>query len=627
MSQKNKKLLKGVTLLVALLLLVLSLAACTGGKGGGEDSTADSGNTPTDSGNTPTEAQVTLFDGSKYSGNVVYPDLIDEELADARRMLTGAMRKAFGASPTTQSESVSAPDGEKFEILLGRTNRPESDLPEDVWLNDAWYFIGVVNNKLVINGANGYMIEQAVRLFIEKHLEGVTDKKLTVDSSINTLYRVGDFCHENWKLYTLPYYKGGESLRMAPVAYNAGSLLTAASDAVNSKQAVVSRTSPEEFEAYIKRLVDFGFEKCSENTIESNRYVTLRKDNEQVYAYYTAGKKSVNIILEPVGVSPEEFSYTVNAEKNNGAQFYLYGLEMHQGATELDEATAYPNNGMLLVIKLADNGIILMDGGNASQISGENGARLDGFLHDITGTPDGEKVRIACWFLTHGHADHYGGFIEFINAYSEKYTLERICANLPDYNDILSSSASALRSLGGTVRTLYPDCKEIKLHTGQSIQLADVTLQTLYTHEDSVNLSTGKAVLDDVNDSSTVLRVSAGEMSMIVTGDMNMRAQEMIMNAFSKETLSASILQVSHHGFNNVSSLYDAVKAPIAIIPQSEGYMHYDKPDASAANVNRSKKLILASLGKYADIYYSGSFSNTVGFAVRDGEVVVIYGS
>jgi len=622
MSRNNKKFLKSVSLLVALLLLVLSLAACTGGKDGGEDSADSSGSTPTD-----TAAQVTLFDGSKYCGNVVYPDLIDEELADARRVLTGAMRKAFGASAATQSESVSDPDGEKFEILLGKTNRPESAIPQGVLANDGWYFIGVVNNKLVINGANGYMIEQAVRLFIEKHLEGITDKKLTVDSGINTLYRVEDFCHEAWKLYTLPYYKGGDSLRTAPIAYNAGSLLTAASDAVNSKQAVVSRTSPEEFEAYVQRLVDFGFEKRSENTIESNRYVTLQKDNEQVYAYYTADRRSVNVILEPVGVSPEEFSYTVNAEQNNGAQFYMYGLEMHQGDAEVDGAAAYPNNGMLLVIKLADNGIILVDGGNASQISGENGARLDGFLRDITGTPEGEKVRIACWFLTHGHSDHYGGFAEFINNYSSKYTLERICANLPDYDDVLPSSASALKSIGGTVRSLYPDCKEIKLHTGQSVQLADVMLQVLYTHEDSVNLSTGKAVLEDVNDSSTVLRVSAGEMSMIVTGDMNMRAQEMIMNAFSEKTLSASILQVSHHGFNNVSSLYNAVKAPIAIIPQSEGYMSYNKPDASAAATNRAKREILTALRRYATIYYSGSFSNTVGFAVRNGEVTVIYGS
>ena len=161
----------------------------------------------------------------------------------------------------------------------------------------------------------------------------------------------------------------------------------------------------------------------------------------------------------------------------------------------------------------------------------------------------------------------------------------------------------------------------------QSIQLADVTLDVLYTHEDSVNSITGKPALDDENDSCTVIRVTAGEMSALITGDMSKKTEEIIMGAFTKDTLSVDILQVAHHGFNNVDSLYSTVHAPIAIIPQSEGYMHYNKPGASAASTNKAKREILTALSKYATIYYSGAFEKTVGFAVRNGEVTVIYGT
>ena len=166
----------------------------------------------------------------------------------------------------------------------------------------------------------------------------------------------------------------------------------------------------------------------------------------------------------------------------------------------------------------------------------------------------------------------------------------------------------------------------IKLHTGQSIQLADSTLQVLYTHEDTINTMTGKPAFADENDTSTVIRLTAGEMSVMITGDMDTKAEDVIMGSFTSETLSVDIMQVAHHGFNNLPEFYAAAHAPIAVIPQSEGYMHYEKPDQSADSTNKEKQEILNALGEYATIYFSGKYENTVGFAIRDGEVALIYG-
>lgn len=616
-----------IALLLIGLMLSFSLTACSGD----EDKEGES---ETESSAPQNEVEVTFFDGSDYTGSLVYPALdTGDEFVAARRTLTSALRQKLGSAPTTKKDSVDSADEARIEILLGKTDRPESAIPSGIGKNDGWYFVGVVDNKLVINAANPHFLAQAVQVFIDEYLVPTADGKLSLGSSKSTFYQSEDFCDDNWHLYSLPYYKGNEGLRFSSVAYNGGSLITAASTSEDTKQVLVSRTNADEFNAYINRLKDFGYVLHSERSIENNKYVTLRNSDSQIYAYFTAGRKTATIILEPLGITPEDFSYTVNADTNKGAEFYLYGLEMHPGGTVSAETDVYPNNGMLLVIKLADDSVIIVDGGNSSQMTGISGAtvapmvKFDEFLHEITNTPADQKVRIACWFLTHAHSDHYDAFYSFITQYSSGYTLERVCANIPDLSTVMTTSSSSIRNIGSVIRTQYPDCKEIKLHTGQSIQLADATLQVLYTHEDSVNSITGKLALDDENDSCTVIRVTAGEMSAMITGDMSKKTEEVIMGAFTKDTLSVDILQVAHHGFNNVDSLYSTVHAPIAIIPQSEGYMHYNKPGASAASTNKAKREILKALSEYATIYYSGEFEKTVGFAVRNGEVTVIYGT
>ena len=416
-----KKHLALIALLLIGVMLFSTLAACTDSEGGAGESETE-GSAP------QSETKVTFFDGSTFAGNVVYPSLdADEEFSAVRRTLTGALRqKLGGVSPSTQKDTSAKPDSARIEILLGNTDRPESAVPAGVGKNDGWYFVGVIGNKLVINAANTHLLSQAVQVFINEYLVPTADGKLILGSEKSSFYKIEDFCDENWHLYTIPYYKGNENIRISPSAYNGGGLITTpgTTSASGTKQATVARTNANEFGAYIDRLTEFGYSVISETTIESNRYVTLRDNENQIYAYFTPGRRTATIILEPLGVTTQEFSYTVTPTANEGAEIYLYGLEMHPGGTVSAETDVYPNNGMLLVVKLADDSVIIVDGGNSSQMSGHSGAtvapmsKFDEFLHEITGTPDGEKVRIACWFLTHAHNDHYGAFFTFLSNYS-----------------------------------------------------------------------------------------------------------------------------------------------------------------------------------------------------------------
>ena len=58
------------------------------------------------------------------------------------------------------------------------------------------------------------------------------------------------------------------------------------------------------------------------------------------------------------------------------------------------------------VIRLSDNSLILMDGGAKYQATKEGTGELMSFLREITGTSEGEKIRISSIIITHAHSDH-----------------------------------------------------------------------------------------------------------------------------------------------------------------------------------------------------------------------------
>lgn len=70
------------------------------------------------------------------------------------------------------------------------------------------------------------------------------------------------------------------------------------------------------------------------------------------------------------------------------------------------------------------------------------------------------------------------------------------------------------------------------------------------------------------NDSSTVLRVSCGDVSALFMGDAELTAEELLLQQYSPEELSADLLKVGHHGASTSSSdaLLDAVSPRFAAI-------------------------------------------------------------
>jgi beta-lactamase superfamily II metal-dependent hydrolase len=222
--------------------------------------------------------------------------------------------------------------------------------------------------------------------------------------------------------------------------------------------------------------------------------------------------------------------------------------------------------------------------------------------------------------LSHGHDDHYGGFLEFIQRYHDKYELKTVMANLPD-NAIdappvyTQSWQNCIKKWAPVFDEFYPDCVFYKPHTGDKIQFADVTIEVLLTHEDLVDPVTGKTTITaDFNDTSTVSRISTEGMSMIIMGDASYRAEAKLPEYYDS-FIEADILQLAHHAANEMPNTYALIKATHAFIPTCIERLNSAKYDR-----------IIALIRKYATKeYYFGSHEKTVGLAYRNGQITEIY--
>lgn len=590
-------------------------------------SCSDEGDTQTETAPTDINGIFSVFDGTDCP-KIVYASSSTADISSLRAKVAFAMKSAFGVTPVMEVDTKSDADEAVPEILIGNTNRSESDYESNATANDAHYFVGVSGNKLVINGSSGYMLEKAVEYFISECMPQDKVSEFFFDAEKNHLEIISDFTDPRWKLERIPCYKG-ERINYSSSVYDAGSLASryGEKDAKSSKLVAITNTNGSEFDAYLKRLSEYGFKEQSRETLDGNVYVTMERGEECVYTYFLANTFRVNVIYEVGATSATEVSTPLTETVDEGAVIYQYGLNMDPSSVENSGAVGYVNCGMFYVVKLADNSLIVIDGGSKTQMNaiGDEQApheEINEFLHEITGTPNGEKITIACWFLTHGHDDHASGFPEFISKHKADYDLKSVCANLPQFFSDTSIS-NAIKSLF----TMYPNCKEIKLHTGQKLQFADVTMQVLYTHEDSVSLGgVSSAANGDFNSTSTVVKLTADGISMLVLGDATSTNESFIVDNYSDSTLKCDILQVAHHGFNSLPALYEKTEAEFAFIPQSYGY--FAEPPAGAepahiAGINGVTQS-LKSLVDDDKIFFAGNRSYTVGLAYRNGAITVV---
>ena len=140
-----------ISLALAVLMVLSVLSACTG---------------------RATTLPATVGENGSFIYSIVRGEKSSDSISDAAKTLRSAIKEATGGkAAVVKDNTVEAVEG-SYEILLGNTNRIESQMALDVITsnrnnNTFDFIVKVINNKICIQATNDDMITFAVDCFVE----------------------------------------------------------------------------------------------------------------------------------------------------------------------------------------------------------------------------------------------------------------------------------------------------------------------------------------------------------------------------------------------------------------------------------------------------------------------------
>ena len=314
---------------------------------------------------------------------------------------------------------------------------------------------------------------------------------------------------------------------------------------------VIGDTGAAQYNTAVSNLQSLGYVKYADKDIDGNKSATYTKDGSTIFIYYTPSNQSIRIIIE----------------KSSQLSALLPDTKYVASKTTLLTQMVMDGTAMSYVIRLADGSFIIIDGG---YVKGIDEVELYSILQAQSG---GDPIVIAAWIFTHAHLDHTGTFANFMDSYSANVTLENLIYSFPDSSvlglldnpmvtnpDMLPRFNAAVTSALNADSTL----SVIKPHTGQSLYFRNAKIDILFTYED---LFPGSMIT--VNDSSLIFTIEVDEQKILFLGDTEEGSVPLI-NSMYINAVKADICQVSHHGYQDFSSirtLYAKVNPSVLLWP------------------------------------------------------------
>ena len=221
--------------------------------------------------------------------------------------------------------------------------------------------------------------------------------------------------------------------------------------------------------------------------------------------------------------------------------------------------------GDAALISLPDNIQVLIDGGRDSRV-------LDR-LSEVM--PKFDK-KIEYVVASHPDADHIGGLVDVLNAYS--------------VGEFIESKATSESKTYQKLENEISDKKIPKVEVERFDRLhfsPEAMAIVLWPENDMIEKLSS-------NDSSMVLNFDYKGSKVIFTGDVETKAQNEILKNFGVDDLKAQVLKVSHHGAKTGlnEQFLDAVRPDLAVISVGENsYGHPTQAVLDALGVRGIKTL------------------------------------
>lgn len=220
--------------------------------------------------------------------------------------------------------------------------------------------------------------------------------------------------------------------------------------------------------------------------------------------------------------------------------------------------------GMCYIIRTACGRFFIIDSAHSYSVNDND--RLYAFLRERT--PTGEKIVIEGWFFSHGHADHIDKFKDFLRFNMLDVEIHGLYYNFVpnDHRDNgfwLEADKNSTQSFLELVEE--QPIARVKLHTGQHFCIDNLEFDVLCTHEDVYPDS-----LENYNDSSTVIRMTANGSVVLFPGDAGGRESDILTSRYG-DFLKCDVLQAAHHGhFGTSAEFYRLAEAPLLLFPTTQ---------------------------------------------------------
>lgn len=322
------------------------------------------------------------------------------------------------------------------------------------------------------------------------------------------------------------------------------------------------------FKKFLKNIENTGRKELFHREFNGNIFSQFENGEHYIYTYYIDSLGEARIILDnSTGCSASEADNRSEAQREGTAlmQFSLKYGKMIPGFS--------CDCGMLYALRLRDNSVIIIDGGEREQATEDACDEFMDRLYDLTNTENGGKIRVSAYICTHNHDDHMDFFIKLLRREKDVLILERVMFNIPSRTMLgYCRDNPCTDELRKRIKKYAPDAKYIKIHTGQTFKFPDAVIEILTTHEDILPSSPragGDDVYRSINESTTVFSINFDDTTVIFLGDAEDANGENLINIYGRNFLSCEYLQCAHHLINDDRNIYSNIKARKLLIPQS----------------------------------------------------------
>lgn len=376
----------------------------------------------------------------------------------------------------------------------------------------------------------------------------------------------------------------------------------------DSYMLVLSDVTSKMYRDFLSALAATGRKETFHREFNGNIFVEFADGDKIIYTYYTAETMLARIIFDNASTPLSEMNDTAEDVRGDTAlmQFSLrYGKMIRFYSCDC---------GMLYAMRMRDNSVIIIDGGEIEQCTEDACDEFMRRLEDLTGKEKGEKIRVSAYICTHNHDDHMDFFIKLLKREKDVLEVERVMFNFPS-KTLLEYPIPCADKLRSRIKKYAPNAKYLKLHTGQTIRFPDARVEVLATHEDILPRSTRAgegATYRSVNETSTIFQIIFDDCSVMFLGDAEETNGEALLALHGKNSLSCKYLQCAHHLINDDRNIYTNVKAEKLLVPQCRFI-------AMTSEVDNTR--YLTALFGEENVYYAGDC--TFVFTIKDGNETI----